>query len=131
MKGVIIKELEMKAGENIKNAIYTFILSTIIFYVTVPECKIYLILFATIWLWILLGYGNRKNREFLSKLICFTIGNTIAFGIMKVLAGGSIKGMSNDKVEPIDIYVEDKLAESIVRNVARELGIIGNVNVVK
>lgn len=39
--------------------------------------------------------------------------------------------MSNDKVAPIDIYVEDKLAESIVRNVASELGIIGNVNVVK
>lgn len=88
-----MKEFKTKTGENIKNAIYTFILSMVIFYIAIPECKIYLILFSSIWLWILLGYGNRKNREFLSKLICFTIGNIMAFGIMKLLAGGSIEGI--------------------------------------
>lgn len=39
--------------------------------------------------------------------------------------------MSNEKVFALEVFVEDKLAESIVRNIVRELGVMGNVNIVK
>lgn len=60
-------------------AILSFLCSIVLFSITDVESDVYLVLFAAIWMAVLIAYGNCKNRLLLLDLLFFTVGNLAAY----------------------------------------------------
>lgn len=69
-------------------AIYMFILSIILFHAVLPVYKAFAILFVAIWFVLLVGYGNRKNKEFFCNALSISVGIVFAYLTMKILNNG-------------------------------------------
>lgn len=69
----------MAKGKCIIISILSFLCSIVLFLITNVASDVYLVLFATIWMAVLIAYGNCKNQLLLLDLLSFTIGNVAAY----------------------------------------------------
>lgn len=71
--------MKKMSKDNCMIAILSFLCSIVLFSIIDVESDVYLVLFAVIWMAVLIAYGNCKNRLLLLNLLFFSVGNLAAY----------------------------------------------------